>query len=80
MPDVRAKLIFRNLYELTGCSKPILRLWLNSMEEAEIRRARDLRPGADYDRLFAAAHCGSAPTGSSASTPRACSPSPTTAP
>ena len=52
------ELIFRNLYELTGCSKPILRLWLNSMEEAEIRRALgDLRPGADYDRLFAAARC-----------------------
>ena len=52
------ELIFRNLYELTGCTKPTLRLWLNSMEEAEIRRALgDLRPGADYDRLFAAARC-----------------------
>ena len=50
--------IFRNLYELTGCTKPTLRLWLNSMEEAEIRRAlADLRPGSDYDRLFAAARC-----------------------
>jgi DNA topoisomerase-3 len=52
------ELIFRNLYELTGCTKPTLRLWLNSMEEAEIRRALgDLRPGSDYDRLFAAARC-----------------------
>ena len=52
------ELIFRNLYELTGCTKPTVRLWLNSMEEAEIRRALgDLRPGADYDRLFAAARC-----------------------
>ena len=52
------ELIFRNLYELTGCTKPTLRLWLNSMEEAEIRRAlSDLRPGSDYDRLFAAARC-----------------------
>lgn len=52
------ELIFRNLYELTGCTKPTLRLWLNSMEEVEIRRAlADLRPGADYDRLFAAARC-----------------------
>ena len=52
------ELIFRNLYELTGCTKPTLRLWLNSMEEAEIRRAlADLRPGSDYDRLFAAARC-----------------------
>ena len=50
--------IFRNLYELTGCTKPTLRLWLNSMKEAEIRRAlADLRPGSDYDRLFAAARC-----------------------
>lgn len=52
------ELIFRNLYELTGCTKPTVRLWLNSMEEAEIRRAlADLRPGSDYDRLFAAARC-----------------------
>ena len=50
------ELIFRNLNYLTGCTKPTLRLWLNSMEEAEIRRALgDLRPGSDYDRLFAAA-------------------------
>ena len=52
------ELIFRNLYELTGCTKPVLRLWLNSMEDSEIRRALgDLRPGSDYDRLFAAARC-----------------------
>ena len=52
------ELIFRNLYELTGCTKPTLRLWLNSMEEVEIRRALgDLRPGSDYGRLFAAARC-----------------------
>lgn len=52
------ELIFRNLYELTGCTKPTLRLWLNSMEDSEIRRALgDLRPGSDYDRLFAAARC-----------------------
>ena len=52
------ELIFRNLYELTGCTKPTLRLWLNSMEDSEICRAlADLRPGSDYDRLFAAARC-----------------------
>ncbi len=52
------ELIFRNLNYLTGCTKPTLRLWLNSMEESEIRRAlSDLRPGTDYDRLFAAARC-----------------------
>ena len=52
------ELIFRNLYDLTGCTKPTLRIWLNSMEEDEIRRAlADLRPGSDYDRLFAAARC-----------------------
>lgn len=28
------ELIFRNLYELTGCTKPTLRLWLNSMEDS----------------------------------------------
>ena len=31
------ELIFRSVYHLAGCSKPIKRLWISSMEEAAIR-------------------------------------------
>ena len=52
------ELIFRLVYEKAGCNKPAKRLWLSSMEPDEIRRAfRNMRPGTDYDRLYAAALC-----------------------
>ena len=52
------ELIFRLVYEKAGCEKPVKRLWLSSMEPDEIRRAYDsMRPGGDYDRLYAAALC-----------------------
>ena len=52
------ELIFRLVYEKAGCTKPVKRLWLSSMEPDEIRRAfRNMRPGTDYDRLYAAALC-----------------------
>ena len=52
------ELIFRIVYENAGCAKPVKRLWLSSMEPGEIRRAfGNMRPGADYDRLYAAALC-----------------------
>ena len=52
------ELIFRLVYEKAGCTKPMKRLWLSSMEPAEIRRAfENLRPGAEYDNLYAAALC-----------------------
>ena len=52
------ELIFRLVYEKAGCNKPVKRLWLSSMEPDEIRRAfRNMRPGAEYDRLYAAALC-----------------------
>ena len=52
------ELIFRLVYEKAGCAKPVKRLWLSSMEPDEIRRAfGNMRPGADYDRLYAAALC-----------------------
>jgi len=31
------ELIFRNVYNLTGCAKPIKRLWISSMEDEAIR-------------------------------------------
>ena len=52
------ELIFRLVYEKVGCTKPMKRLWLSSMETDEIRRAyANMRPGAEYDRLYAAALC-----------------------
>ena len=52
------ELIFRLVYEKAVCSKPMKRLWLSSMETDEIRRAfENMRPGAEYDRLYAAALC-----------------------
>lgn len=50
--------IFRNAYNLIGCRKPILRLWISSMEDDAIRKGFDeLRPGSEYDNLYAAADC-----------------------
>lgn len=53
------ELIFRYILAMTGCEgKPLWRLWLNSLTPAAIREAfRRLRPGSDYDRLYAAARC-----------------------
>ena len=52
------ELIFRLVYEKAGCNKSVKRLWLSSMEPDEIRRAfENMRPGTDYDRLYAAALC-----------------------
>ena len=52
------ELIFRTVYELAGCTKPVYRLWISSMEEAAIREGfQNLRPGQDYDGLFQAALC-----------------------
>ena len=52
------ELIFRNVYELAGCKKPMKRLWISSMEDSAIREGfENLRPGADYDGLHQAALC-----------------------
>ncbi len=52
------ELIFRLVYGMTGCSKPVQRLWISSMEDSAIREGfRDLRPGSDYDALYHSALC-----------------------
>lgn len=52
------ELIFRTVYYLAGCTKPMKRLWISSMEDAAIREGFDnLRPGGDYDGLHQAALC-----------------------
>ena len=52
------ELIFRSVYELADCQKPMKRLWISSMEDSAIREGfANLRPGADYDGLRDAALC-----------------------
>lgn len=52
------ELIFRLVYQYAGCSKPMERLWISSMEDAAIRDGFEhLRPGSDYDTLYDAALC-----------------------
>ena len=52
------ELIFRLVYEMAGCRKPILRLWISSMEDSAIREGfSDLRPGTDYEALYQSALC-----------------------
>ena len=52
------ELIFRTAYHLAGCTKPMKRLWISSMEDGAIREGfASLRPGRDYDGLHQAALC-----------------------
>ena len=52
------ELIFRFVYQLAGCTKPVKRLWISSMEDAAIREGfANLRPDSDYDALYQSALC-----------------------
>ena len=52
------ELIFRLVYEMAGCRKPVQRLWISSMEDSAIREGfSDLHPGADYEALYQSALC-----------------------
>ena len=52
------ELIFRLVYEMAGCRKPVERLWISSMEDSAIREGfSELRPGAEYDSLYQSALC-----------------------
>ena len=52
------ELIFRFVYNMTGCNKPFSRLWISSMEDSAIRAGfQNLKPGGDYDALYQSAVC-----------------------
>ena len=52
------ELIFRYIYEKAGCKKPFDRLWISSMTDEAISEGfRAIRPGRDYDGLYASAQC-----------------------
>lgn len=52
------ELIFRTVYDLAGCSKPMKRLWISSMEDDAIREGfESLLPGEDLNGLYESALC-----------------------
>ena len=52
------ELIFRFVYQMAGCTKPVKRLWISSMEDSAIREGfANLRPDSDYDALYQSALC-----------------------
>lgn len=52
------ELIFRLVYEHSGCHKPMQRLWISSMEESAILDGfQNLKNGAEYDNLYQSALC-----------------------
>ena len=52
------ELIFRFVYDVAKCNKPMRRLWISSMEDSAIKAGfADLGDGRDYDALYASALC-----------------------
>ena len=52
------ELIFRLVYNMANCKKPIKRLWISSMENAAIREGfENLKDGGEYDNLYYSALC-----------------------
>ena len=52
------ELIFRFVYDMAGCKKPMRRLWISSMETSAIRQGFDsLKDGSEYEALYASALC-----------------------
>ena len=52
------ELIFRYIYTMAKCKKPVQRLWINSMTDDAIAEGfRSIQPGANYDGLYRSARC-----------------------
>ena len=52
------ELIFRLAVEMAGCTKPVWRLWISSMEDTAIREGfSHLEPGSRYEPLYHSALC-----------------------
>lgn len=52
------ELIFRLIYHQAKCKKPFDRLWISSMTDEAIREGfASLKPGQEYDSLYASAKC-----------------------
>ncbi|MBR3429036.1 MAG: DNA topoisomerase 3 [Clostridia bacterium] len=52
------ELIFRLVYEMTGCRLPVRRLWISSLEKESIEKGfSNLKSASEYDNLYKAALC-----------------------
>ena len=52
------ELIFRYIYRMAECSKPVERLWISSMTDAAIKQGfAELKPASAYDSLYESARC-----------------------
>ena len=52
------EIIFRFVYDVAGCKKPMRRLWISSMEESAIKAGfASLKDGKEYDPLYSSALC-----------------------
>ena len=56
--DREGEAIFRYVYNMIKCRKPVKRLWVSSLEESAIKSAlAKMKPGEEYNNLFQAAFC-----------------------
>ncbi len=52
------ELIFRYVYELSGCARPVVRLWVSSLTDMALKAAwANLRSSSEFDDLGDAARC-----------------------
>ena len=55
--DREGECIFRYVYNMARCRKPVKRLWVSSLEESAIRKAlTTMKPMSAYDNLFGAGY------------------------
>ena len=55
--DREGECIFRYVYNMAKCTKPVKRLWVSSLEESAIRSAlASMKPMSAYDNLFDAGY------------------------
>lgn len=51
--DREGECIFRYVYNMANCHKPVNRLWVSSLEESAIRKAlATMKPMSDYNNLY----------------------------
>ena len=52
------ELIFRYIYQLAGCKKPVERLWISSLTYSAIKKGfENLKSSSEYDNLYQSARC-----------------------
>lgn len=56
--DREGECIFRYVYDLVKCKKPVKRIWISSLEESAIKDGfHKLKDGSAYDTLYQAGFC-----------------------